>query len=187
MYLLQRRIAGRHAEPLQHSGGRGLRDMGPQHHPHPEELGGNPARAQLRSTQTFIDGRYAPHLQAAELLCRIGKYLELWLDHLETTRRARCLYLAEDGDSLASLKAVLQIGATKPDALQRSDALSKRHLEDGHCAGAQQDGAAYFANDACHLAGDQFIESARIGAVFIAEGKMIEKVFRGADFLFGER
>ncbi len=185
MYLLQRRIARRHAEPLQHSGGQGFRNMATQIAQQTEELATNPARAQLRSAQAFIDGRNAPHLQAAELLCRLGKYLELWLDHLETTRRARGLHLAEDGDSLASLKTVLQIGPTKPDALQRSDALSKRHLEDGHCASAQQDGAAYFANDARHLAGDQLIESARIGAIFVAEGKVIEEVFRGADFLFG--
>ena len=106
---------------------------------------------------------------------------------LKAARRARGLHLAEDGDGLAGLESVLQIGATKPDALQRAGALAQRHLEDRHCSSAQQDGAAYFADDARHLAGDQLMQSPRIGAIFVAEGEVIEQVFRGADVFFGKR
>ncbi len=92
--------------------------------------------------------------------------------------------LAEDGDGLTGLEAILQIGAAKPDALERAGALAQRHLEDWHRSCAQQRRTADFADDARRLASDQLMQSPRIGAIFVAEGKVIEQVFRRVDALF---
>jgi hypothetical protein len=100
---------------------------------------------------------------------------------------SRLLDFAEDSDRLTGLEAIFQIRATKPDAFERAGALTKRHLEDRHRSRAQQHRSAHFADDARHLAADEFMQSPGIGAIFIAEGEVIEQIFCGADLFFGER
>jgi hypothetical protein len=55
------------------------------------------------------------------------------------------------------------------------------HLEDGAGAGAEEDGAADLADDRGHLAGLVGGERARMEAVFVAEGKVVEQVLDGFD------
>ncbi len=109
------------------------------------------------------------------------------LDHFEAAQGARRLNLAEDGNRLTGLEAVLQICATKPDAFERAGALAERHLEDRHRSRAQQHRSAHLADDTRRLSGDELQESPGIGAIFIAEGKVIEQIFCGAYLFFGER
>ena len=56
----------------------------------------------------------------------------------------------------------------------------------GARAGAEEDGAADFADDGGHVAGVELVDGARVEAVFVAEGKVVEEVFDGVDAALGE-
>jgi hypothetical protein len=61
------------------------------------------------------------------------------------------------------------------------------HFEDGGGAGAEQDGAADFADERGHVAGLVVAEGLGVEAVFVAEGQVVEEVFDGVDTALGER
>ena len=94
--------------------------------------------------------------------------------------------LAVDGDHLAELKFVLEIAAVEPDALHGSQTLPQRHLEHGARAGAEQDGAADFADDGGHGSGGERGDGLGVDAIFVAEGQVVEQVFYGFDAAGGE-
>ncbi len=50
----------------------------------------------------------------------------------------------------------------------------------------QQGRAAHLRDHAGHLAGLQFVQAARVLPVLIAEGKMVQQVFRGLDAFGGQ-
>ena len=85
--------------------------------------------------------------------------------------------------SHAGAKLVLQVGGVEPDALQRVAPLADGHLEDRHAARAEQAEGADFGDDAGHLAHAQLADAARVQAVFVAEGQVVEQVFDGGDAL----
>ena len=74
----------------------------------------------------------------------------------------------------------------EPDALDGAQALAEGHLEDGAGAGAQQHGAADFADDGGHGAGGERGDGLRVQAVFVAKGQVVEQVFDGFDAARGE-
>ena len=61
----------------------------------------------------------------------------------------------------------------------RSDA--DGHLEDGCGAGAEEDGAADFADEGGHVPGVVLRERLGVETVFVAEGQVVEEVFHGFD------
>jgi hypothetical protein len=60
------------------------------------------------------------------------------------------------------------------------------HFEDGAGAGAEEGGAADFADEGGHVAGIVEGEGLGVEAVFVAEGEVVEQVFDGDDAAFGE-
>jgi hypothetical protein len=60
------------------------------------------------------------------------------------------------------------------------------HFEDGAGAGAEEDGAADFADEGGHVSGVVEGEGLGVEAVFVAEGEVVEEVFDGVDTAFGE-
>jgi len=60
------------------------------------------------------------------------------------------------------------------------------HLEDGGGAGAEEDGAADFADEGGHISGVVLRERFGVEAVFVAEGQVVEEVFHGFDAAGGE-
>ena len=60
------------------------------------------------------------------------------------------------------------------------------HFEDGAGAGAEEDGAADFADEGGHVAGVVEREGLGVEAVFVAEGEVVEEVFDGVDAALGE-
>ena len=60
------------------------------------------------------------------------------------------------------------------------------HFEDGGGAGAEEDGAADFADEGGHVSGVVLREGLGVEAVFVAEGEVVEEVFYGVDAAGGE-
>jgi hypothetical protein len=115
----------------------------------------NPARGEAAAAERFVDGGDAADFEEAGLLVVevVGEDFELRLDHFEVARRAARLDLAVERDHLSGLEFVFEIRAVKPHRFERGQVLADGHLEDRHRAGAEQGGAADFADDAGHLAG----------------------------------
>jgi hypothetical protein len=67
---------------------------------------------------------------------------------------------------------------------RRGDAYG--HLEDGAGAGAEEGGAADFADERGHVAGMVEAEGFWVEAIFVAEGEVVEEVFDGGDAALGE-
>ena len=110
--------------------------------------------------------------------------LELRLQDLEAMAAAIAGFdFAVQRDQHAGAKLVLQIGRVEPDALQRVAALADGHLEEGHAAGAEEAEGAHLGDDAGHLARPQLADAARIQAIFVAEGQIVEQVLDRADAL----
>ena len=74
----------------------------------------------------------------------------------------------------------------EPDALERVAALAHGQFKERHTPGAQQGGAAHLGDHAGHLARLQLVEAARILAVLVAKGKVVEQVLGGLDAFGGE-
>ena len=72
----------------------------------------------------------------------------------------------------------------EPDALERVAPLADGHFENGHAAGAEEAEGADFGDDAGHLAGAELANAARVEAIFVAEGQVVEQVFDRADAFF---
>ena len=116
------------------------------------------------------------------------------LDHFEATGRsaesgggrgghggAGGFELAVDGDHLAELELVFEVGAVEPDALDGAETLAESHFEHGARAGAEEDGAADLADDGGHSTGSERGDGLGVEAVFVAEGQVVEEVFDGFD------
>ena len=65
-------------------------------------------------------------------------------------------------------------------------ALSDGELEDRHAAGAEQARVADFGDDRGHFSRAQFGDGARIQAVFVAEGQIVQQVIDGVNTFGGQ-
>ena len=148
----------------------------------------NPAGGEAAAAQGFIDGGDAADFEEAVeggfVVVALGKDLKLRLDHLEAASGAGSLDAAIKGDELAGMELSFEIRAVEPDALDGVEALANGHFEDGHAAGAEQGGAADFANDADGFAGLERAKRARIEPVLIAEGQVEEEILNGGHAFF---
>ena len=90
------------------------------------------------------------------------------------------LYGFEDGGGGGeeALHGSVGVGVGRGDAY--------RHFEDGGGAGAEEDGAADFAEEGGHVARVVEAEGLGVEAVFVAEGEVVEEVFDGEDAAFRE-
>ena len=147
-----------------------------------------PARGQAAAAERLVDRRDAAHFEQPRLgvVAGVGQQLQLRLNHLQVAGGARGLDLAVDGDGLPGVEFALEIGGVEPDALERMAALADGQFEDRHAAGAEQDCAAHFGDDAGRFAGLQFVEAARVLAILVAKGQMVEQVFGGLNVFGGE-
>ena len=188
MNFAQRAFAIGQGEPCQQLARQALRHRAAHGFQQVEDGLALPARGQPCAAQRLVYRRDAPHLKQPcfGIVAGIGQHLELRLNHLEIACRPRWLNLPVDGYRLPGVELALQIGCVEPDALQRQPALPHGQLEDRHFAGAQQDRAAHLRDDAGHLAGFQFVQAARVLAVLIAEGQVVEQILGGLDVLGGE-
>ena len=153
-----------------------------------------PARSDPAVAGGFVDGHDAPDLERLPLLLvhaavtgrrrRIVQDLELRLDDFEAMAAAiASLDLAIQRERHAGAKLVLQVGGVKPNALQRVAPLADGHLEDRHAARAEQSEGAHVGDDAGHLAHAKLADAARVQAIFVAEGQVVEQVFDGCNAL----
>ncbi len=99
---------------------------------------------------------------------------------------SRRLDLAVERDGLAGVEAALQIAAIEPHAFHGQITLADGHFEDGHAAGAEERGAADLGDDGGGFAGLELVERARVLAVFVAEGQVVEEIFGDEDAFFFE-
>ncbi len=185
MHLAQRSLAIRQVKPRQHFARQALRHCAANRFQQVEDRLALPARGQPRTAQRLVNRRDAPHLKQPRfgVVARVGQHLKLWLDHFEILAGARRLDPSEDGHRLPGEKLAVQITRVKPDALERQATLPQGQFENGHFAGTQQHGAAHLRNHAGHFAGLQFVKAARILAVLIAEGQVVEQVLGSQDAL----
>ncbi len=158
-----------------------------------------PARAQPAIGGGFVDGHDAPDLKRLSrqvlrrLLLRfrdrLGQDLELRLHQLDAMAPAAWfLHPAIESDRLSGLELISQVGGIEPYAGDGLAALAGGHLVDFDAApgGAEQAGAADFRDDGGHLAGTQLGDAARIDAVLVTEGQIVEQVLDRADALAGQ-
>ncbi len=155
------------------------------------------------------------HAGAAFIL-RITQNFKLRLDNLQPATARVLFDLAVERDQLSRAEAVFQVSTVEPQTLQRGTAahgasakhgrivwncggdsrfrevsgsrfgLACGHLKDRHAAGPKKPGGAYFGDDGGHFAGGQFGDGARVEAIFVAEGQIVEQVFDGADAFGGK-
>ncbi len=90
---------------------------------------------------------------------------------------------AVQSDQHAGAKFVLQISGVEPDAFERVAALADGHFEQWHATGAKESEGTDLGDDAGHFAGAQLANAARIEAIFVAKGQIVEQVFDRADAL----
>lgn len=109
------------------------------------------------------------------------------LDHFERAAAAAGAFDASmEGEELAGVEAVFEIGAVEPDALHAGGTLADGDLEDGHAFGAQKDDAADFGEGAGGFSGAEFGERPRVEAVLVTEGEVVEQVLDGEDIFSGK-
>ena len=188
MDLAQRCFASWKVETGEHGCGQALRNCSAHRLKQIEDHLALPSRGQLASAEGLVYRRDATDFEQPRLrvVAGIGKQFKLGLNHFEVAGGARRLDLAVDGYCLPGMELALKIAAMEPDALERVAPLADGEFEDGHLSRAQQNGAADLCDDAGHFAGLQFIETARILAVLIAKGEVVEQVFGGLDAFCGE-
>jgi len=90
--------------------------------------------------------------------------------------RAQCVNRGWGGEE--ALHGGVAVGVGRGDAYG--------HFEDGGGAGAEEGGAADFADEGGHVAGVVEAEGLGVQAVFVAEGEVVEEVFDGDDAAVGE-
>ena len=93
------------------------------------------------------------------------------------------LDLAIKCEHLPRLEAVFHIRGVEPDAFQAGSPLAGGHFENRHAAGTEQRGRSHLRNHRRHLARPQFRDAARIQAIFVAEGKVMQQIIDRADIL----
>ena len=147
-----------------------------------------PAGGKGGAAERFVDGGDAAYFQQPRFLvfANAWQQLELRLDHLHVARGAGWFDFAEESDGLSGAEAALEICPVEPHALHGEVALAYGHLEDGRAAGAEQGGAANFGDDRGHFAGPELVEAARVLAVFVTEGQVIEEIFGDGDAFAGD-
>ena len=158
------------------------------------EQGAEPAGAEF--ADGGVDGNDASHLEGGfdlgvgfsgvEGVVGVTEDFDLGLDDLELAGVAVGFHLAVGGEGLSGMEAALKVGAIEPEALNGGAAGAEGEFEDGDGAGAEEGGAAHFADDGCHLAGLELGDGLGIGAIFVAEREIEEKVFDGVNAFFGE-
>ncbi len=173
------------------------------------------------AAEGLVDGDDAAHFEHGELGVFaggvwVGEDFEGGLDELELGGAGRgvegvagaaAFELAVEGEALAGVELVFEVGAMEPEAFDGfedeaggggEEALhglfgvgggwgdADGHFEDGAGAGAEEDGAADFADEGGHVSGVVAGERAGVEAVLVAEGEVVEEVFDGDDAAFGE-
>ena len=188
MNLAQRSLAVGQVEPGQHLPRQALRHRAAYPFEQVEDRLALPARGQPRPAQRLIDRRDAADFEQPRLgvVAGVGKDFELRLDHLEVAGRPRGLDLSVHSHRLPGVEFPIQIGTIEPDAFEGQAALPHGQLEDGRLAGAQQDRTAHLGDHTGHFARLQFVQAARVLAILIAEGQVVEQVLGGLDALEGE-
>jgi len=194
--------AGWEAEAAQHGDGedlferRALRELFedlPEHAARP--LGAEFRAPGGGAAERLVDGDNAADFEHGTERVGVGsggvrqwwEEFELGLDHLVAAGlRARRLYLAVERDHLTELELVFEVGAAEPHGLEGLEAVADGEFEEGHGAGVEKDGAADFADDGGHLAGNEFVERLGMESVFVAEGEVVEQVVDGAHAAFFE-
>ena len=188
VHRAQRRLAIRKLQPRQHVPGQAFRNAAPHGLQQPEDHLALPARRQPRASQRFVHRGDPSHFQQPRLriLSFFRQNLELRLNHFQIAAGPRWFHLSEHGHRLSRMEAVLQIRAVEPHALQRQASLAQGHFENRHAPRLKESRSPHFRNHAGRFARLQLIDAARILAVFITKGKVIEKVFGSLDVFRGE-
>ena len=188
VHLTQRGFAVRQIESTDHRRGQALRYVAAHAVQQVEDHLALPAGCQTRAAQRLVHRRDSADFQQASLgiIARVRQNLELRLDHLEVAGGARRLDLSVESHRLPGMELAVEITGVKPDALEGVPALPHGEFEERHAAGAQQRGAANLRDHAGCFAGLQFVETARILAVFVAKGKMVKQVLGSLNALGGE-
>ncbi len=183
VYAAERGFAIGQIEALKHGGGQALGDGAAHAFEEVEDDLALPAGSESGAAEGLVDGGDAADFEQAcfGVVAGVGEDLKLRLDHFEVAGGAGGLDLAEDGDGLAALEFAVEVGAVEPETLEDEAALAEGQLEDGHAAGAEDGGVADLGDDAGGFAGLELVEAAGVLAVFVAEGEMVEEVFRGGD------
>ena len=81
----------------------------------------------------------------------------------------------------------LQVAAVEPQAFHGQPALAEGQLKQGHPPSPHEQRAPNLGDNAGHLARLQLVQAARILPVFIAEGKVVQKVFSGCNAPGGQQ
>jgi hypothetical protein len=68
-----------------------------------------------------------------------------------------------------------------PDALEAVRSHPNGHLEDRHSAGSKQSRSPDLGDNTRHFARLQFMNGARIEAIFVSKGKVVQQIFGGLD------
>ena len=106
-----------------------------------------PARSEPPLPGRLVDGNDSANLQRScgfllggtwrATVIGIIENFKLWLDELQLSPVLVFFYFPVEGDHLPGFESVTKISSVEPDTSQPGPALSGRHLEDGHSAGAK--------------------------------------------------
>ena len=165
-----------------------------------EPAGGELGTPGSFAAERLVDGDDATHFEHGELgvlagCACVGEDLEGRLDHFEAGRTgdgaegvaaAGAFELAVESDGLAGAEFVFEVGSVEPHALDRLEALTDGHLEDGRAPGLEENGSADFTDDAGHFTGLEFADGTGVKAVFVAERQVVKEVFDRLNAAFRE-
>src|SRR5258707_352569 len=73
----------------------------------------------------------------------VSQDFDLWLHNLKVARVVVFLYLSVQGNHLARLEALSQVGSVEPDAFQLRPPLARSHLKNRHAPRAKEAGIAH--------------------------------------------
>src|SRR5208283_3694823 len=143
--------------------------------------------ARTKSADSFVDGNDAAHLDGIHLFA--GKHFNLGIDHLAArgTELIDFDFAVED-ELLAGLQASFQITAVEELAGQRAGIILNEEMIDGIAAVHAANGLAAHDTGAQSVGavGLDVLDLGEMDAVFVAEGKIMEQIFKRVDAALGE-